>query len=89
MSIGDRVFEDLDADGIQDGGEPGVAGATVELYDAANTTAITTDVFGRPISAITTSAGGGYTFSDLALRPVHDPGDGPGGVLDDPGRRRW
>ncbi|MDQ1711048.1 MAG: large repetitive protein [Frankiaceae bacterium] len=28
-SIGDRVWNDLDGDGVQDGGEPGIAGVTV------------------------------------------------------------
>ena len=28
-----QVFLDRDSDGIQDGGEPGIAGITVELYD--------------------------------------------------------
>lgn len=32
-----RVFLDRDADGIQDGGEPGVAGIAVELYDETAT----------------------------------------------------
>ena len=30
-----RVFSDADFDGIQDGGEPGIAGVAVELYDDA------------------------------------------------------
>ena len=34
-SIGDRVFNDINANGLQDAGEPGVAGATVTLLDAA------------------------------------------------------
>ena len=31
-SIGDRVWHDTDRDGIQDPGEPGVAGVTVTLF---------------------------------------------------------
>ena len=34
--LGDRVWHDLDGDGIQDLGEPGLAGITVNLYDAAD-----------------------------------------------------
>ena len=34
--IGDRVWNDLDADGIQDAGEPGIPGITVRLLDASN-----------------------------------------------------
>ncbi len=35
-SIGDRVWEDMNANGIQDSGEQGVANATVELYSCAD-----------------------------------------------------
>ena len=33
--IGDRVWNDLDMDGIQERGEPGITGVTVKLYDNA------------------------------------------------------
>ncbi len=36
-SIGDRVWLDQDADGVQDAGEPGLGGIPVEIYDASNT----------------------------------------------------
>ncbi|MBI3157710.1 MAG: hypothetical protein HYZ20_20220, partial [Burkholderiales bacterium] len=32
-ALGDRVWEDKDADGVQDAGELGIAGVTVNLYD--------------------------------------------------------
>ncbi|MEZ4988480.1 MAG: SdrD B-like domain-containing protein, partial [Saprospiraceae bacterium] len=32
-SLGSTVFEDLDNNGLQDGGEPGIAGVRVELFD--------------------------------------------------------
>ncbi len=54
-SIGDRVWSDLNGDGVQDGGEVGIAGATVELYDASNNLVATT----------TTDSNGDYLFSDL------------------------
>lgn len=54
-SIGDRVWEDLDADGIQDDGEPGIAGVAVELLDD------TDDV----IASTVTDAAGLYEFDDL------------------------
>ena len=54
-SIGDRVWSDLDADGIQDGGEPGVANVTVRLYDGLGTLMGTT----------TTNASGIYSFVNL------------------------
>ena len=34
-SIGDRVWYDLDGDGTQDAGEPGINGMTVNLYEGA------------------------------------------------------
>ena len=54
-SIGNFVWEDKDADGIQDTGEPGIDGVTVNLYDSA-------DNF---IKATTTSGGGFSSFNDL------------------------
>ena len=51
--IGDIVFADLDDDGIQDTGEPGVAGITVTLYESDGTTVLAT---------ATTDANGNYEF---------------------------
>ena len=50
--IGDFVWVDTDRDGVQDPGEPGIAGVTVTLSGAANATT-------------TTDANGGYLFSGL------------------------
>jgi uncharacterized repeat protein (TIGR01451 family) len=58
-SLGDYVWEDTDADGVQDAGESGIAGVTVKLYKADNTLAGTT----------TTAGDGSYAFNDLV------PGD--------------
>jgi len=55
-SVGDRVWEDLDGDGVQDGGEPGIDGVTVTLYEADGTTVIDTT---------TTDADGDYLFDLL------------------------
>ena len=54
-SIGDRVWEDMNGNGVQDAGEPGVSGATVFLRDASNTV----------IASTTTGASGDYVFLDL------------------------
>jgi LPXTG-site transpeptidase (sortase) family protein len=54
-SLGDRVWEDLNRDGIQDAGEPGIVGVTVDLYTAA----------GALVTTTTTGAGGIYNFTDL------------------------
>ncbi len=54
-SIGDRVWLDLDADGFQDSGEPGITG--VEL--------ILTEFTLGPVATLTTGANGNYTFGNL------------------------
>ncbi|SNR67067.1 SdrD B-like domain-containing protein [Paracoccus sediminis] len=53
-SIGNFVFLDADKDGIQDGGEAGVANVTVTLYLA-----------GAAIAVTTTNAAGEYLFTGL------------------------
>jgi hypothetical protein len=47
-SLGDRVWEDLDGNNLQDIGEPGVANVTVQLYNSLNVlqATATTDAFG-------------------------------------------
>lgn len=57
-SVGDRVWSDLDGDGIQDGGEPGLDGITVNLTG--------TDGTGVAVSASTTTTGGGTYSFDVA-----------------------
>ncbi|MFC0384411.1 SdrD B-like domain-containing protein [Muricoccus vinaceus] len=54
-SLGDRVFHDLNANGLQDAGESGLAGIALRLLDAAGATLATT----------TTDASGAYLFSGL------------------------
>ena len=58
-SLGDFVWDDLNGDGLQDAGEPGVEGVTVNLYDGD----------GNLVGTTTTDADGLYAFTDLA------PGD--------------
>jgi uncharacterized repeat protein (TIGR01451 family) len=55
-SLGDLVWYDLDNDGIQDAGEPGVGGVTVNLYA----------IDGSPLATTTTNALGVYVFNGLA-----------------------
>ncbi len=55
-SLGDKVWRDDDKDGIQDTGEPGVAGITATLYNNAGTVVGTT----------VTDAYGIYLFDNLA-----------------------
>ncbi|MCS6938969.1 MAG: SpaA isopeptide-forming pilin-related protein, partial [Roseiflexus sp.] len=54
-SIGDRVWNDANANGIQDAGETGVSGIVVALYDSTGTLLITT----------TTDLNGNYLFDGL------------------------
>jgi hypothetical protein len=54
-SLGDFVWEDLDADGIQEAGEPGIPGVEVQLIDANGVVVATT----------TTDANGSYEFNNL------------------------
>lgn len=54
-AIGDRVWNDVDGDGVQDGGELGLNGVTVRLLDGN----------GVEIAAAVTSGDGDYLFSDL------------------------
>jgi hypothetical protein len=53
--IGDKVWLDLDGNGIQDAGEAGIAGATVTLEDQT----------GKVLSTTTTNANGTYVFTGL------------------------
>jgi hypothetical protein len=59
-SLGDRVWSDTNANGIQESGETGTAGLTVDLYDSTSTTLI---------RSTTTGADGLYSFTGLT------PGD--------------
>ncbi|MCL4206714.1 MAG: choice-of-anchor D domain-containing protein [Pirellulaceae bacterium] len=61
-AIGDRVWRDLDGDGIQDVGEPGLPGVTVTLTG--------TNALGSPVNRTTTTdANGNYLFNGSTLLP--------------------
>jgi SdrD B-like domain len=62
-SLGSTVFNDVDRDGIQDTGEGGIQGFTVELLNADGSPA--KDIYGNPIPAQTTGANGEYNFGNL------------------------
>jgi len=53
VTVGDRVWEDLNGNGVQDGGEPGLTNVTVRLLDATNGVVATavTDVNGNYLFA--------------------------------------
>jgi LPXTG-motif cell wall-anchored protein len=63
VAVGDVVWRDLDHDGLQDAGEPGVPGITVTLLDGNGNPA--RDAFGNVVPTATTGANGGYVFTDL------------------------
>ena len=67
LSVGDLVWVDADADGVQDPTELPLAGVTVTLVDRNG--APVTDVLGNPVGPTTTDADGRYSFTNLA------PGD--------------
>ncbi len=54
-SLGDRVFEDTNGNGIQDDGEEGISDVTVKLLDEN----------GDELSSITTDENGNYRFTGL------------------------
>jgi hypothetical protein len=55
-SIGNLVWNDLDADGVQDAGEAGIPGVSVTLFNAANDTIAATTA---------TNASGIYSITDI------------------------
>jgi hypothetical protein len=73
-AIGDRVWEDLDADGVQDPGEPGIGGVTVRLFDDSDT----------ELASTVTNADGKYEFRDLSYGEYHIEVDLPAGFLVSP-----
>jgi hypothetical protein len=64
-SLGDKVFLDTNANGIQDAGEGGVPGVTVKLLDGAGNPVIN-PATGLPRTT-TTDGNGNYTFTDLPV----------------------
>jgi uncharacterized repeat protein (TIGR01451 family) len=62
-SIGDFIWEDLDGDGVQDGGEPGIDGITVELtFEGPDGSFGTLD---DVVLTDVTAGGGAYLFDTL------------------------
>lgn len=56
-SIGDRVWNDLNKNGIQDAGEPGVPNIKVKLIDCSTS---------NVVSITTTNSNGNYSFSNIS-----------------------
>ena len=71
INLGNFVWDDLDADGVQDAGEPGVAGVTVQLWNSTLT---------GLIDSALTNVSGLYTLvaptpGDYRIRVLLNPGD--------------
>jgi hypothetical protein len=58
-SVGDLVWDDLNGDGLQDPGEPGIAGAVVELFASIGSGDYS-------LGVALTDVAGHYSFNDLA-----------------------
>ncbi|MDO4259706.1 MAG: SdrD B-like domain-containing protein [Actinomycetaceae bacterium] len=69
VSVGDFVWEDLDRNGVQDGGEPGIKDVTLTITRTDGMPVTTAD--GSPATATTTSGPDGkYSFTNLATLPA-------------------
>ncbi|MFM2312704.1 MAG: hypothetical protein RLZZ04_1980 [Cyanobacteriota bacterium] len=63
IEVGNRIFNDKDADGLQDANEAGIAGVTVRLFDSSNT----------EIAYTTTNAEGKYSFGGINAPTLLSP----------------
>ena len=63
VSVGDFVWFDTDADGVQDVGEPGLAGAVLSITTADGLPV--TDLDGNPVGPVITDGSGAYLFANL------------------------
>ena len=77
-TVGDLVWNDLNANGVVDGGEAGIAGVTLDLYWDLNGNG-TVDPGEPLVGSTTTNGSGGYLFSGL---PVDDGGGNAQFVVD-------
>jgi hypothetical protein len=66
-AIGDRIWIDANGDGIQDPGEPGLAGVTVQLYHDSNSNGVYDALYtvGGYNPTTTNDAAGSYRFDEL------------------------
>jgi hypothetical protein len=55
VQAGDRLFTDTNGNGLQDPGEPGIPGVTVQLFQS-----------GAAVDSVVTGPGGDFLFDDLA-----------------------
>ena len=65
VSLGDQVWYDVNDNGVLDGGEVGVPGVAVELYQDTNGDGVFTPGVDQYLSSTVTIAGGWYSFTHL------------------------
>ena len=65
VSVGNLVFLDANANGIQDNGETGIAGAVLTLTDMSGNPV--TNVLGQRVQPVTTTSNGAYLFDNLPI----------------------
>lgn len=68
VTLGDTVWLDTDRDGVQDPGEPGIAGVTLKVTRTDGQ--LVTDIHGNPVGQVTTDAQGHYGFTNLPTLPT-------------------
>ncbi len=66
-SLGDKVWNDLNSNGTQDAGEPGIAGVTVNLYEDVNGDGVLTGGELAVVRTMVTDAFGNYIFNNLVV----------------------
>src|SRR5690606_36246459 len=65
VSLGDLAWEDVDRDGVQDEGEPGIPGVTLVLTGPDGKPV--TDVYGNLVEPTVTDEDGRYSFDGLPV----------------------
>jgi uncharacterized repeat protein (TIGR01451 family) len=63
--IGDRLWSDVDGDGVQDAGEAGIPGVTVQLWKDVNNDGIFNNTVDTLVGTTTTDGSGNYLFTGL------------------------
>ena len=65
LSVGSTVFADPNDNGIQDAGEPGIAGVEVQLFQDTNGDGQLTGAETSAVSTVTTDTDGAYLFPNV------------------------
>jgi hypothetical protein len=79
VSVGDYVWFDSNANGIQDSSEAGIAGVVLTITKADGSPV--TDVFGNSVTTTTTDTAGRYLFSDLPAGSYRVSVTAPNGLV--------